>query len=80
MTKNQLRSKLHKIIFNLDKIISSVPEQTVGLSVVKKCREDIQRILLKLNSRGEEFNLGAVLLKVFRLIDCLHFFIFGKEK
>ena len=80
MKKSQLRSKLRKIISYLDEIISSVPEQTVGLSVVKKCREDIQRILLKLNSREEKFNLSAVLLRVFRLIDCLHFFIFGKEK
>ena len=47
MTKSQLRSKLRKIIFNLDEIIGSVPEQTVGRSVVKKCREDMQRILLK---------------------------------
>lgn len=80
MTKSQLRSKLRKIISNLDEIIGSVPEQTVELPVLKNCRGDIQRTLIKLNSKKVNFDLRAVLPRVFRLIDCLHFFIFGKEK
>lgn len=80
MTKSQLRSRLRKIISHLDEIVSSVPEQAVGLSVLKKNREDIQRVLIQLNSRKVKINLPAVLPKVCRLIDCLHFFIFGKEK
>ena len=80
MTKSQLRSRLRKIISHLDEIISSVPEQAVGLPVLKKCRENIQRVLIQLNSRKVKINLPAVLPKVYRLIDCLHFFIFGKEK
>ena len=80
MTKSQLKWKLRKIISNLDEIISSVPEQTVELPVLKKCRGEILRTLIKLNSKEVKFDLHAVLLRVLRMIDCLHFFIFGKEK
>ena len=80
MTKSQLRSKLRKMISNLDEIIGSVPKQTVELPVLKECREDIQRVLIGLNSKKGRFNLHAVWPRVLRLIDCLHFFMFGNEK
>ena len=79
MKKSQLRSKLSKIISNLDEIIRSEAEQTPGLAVVKKCRKDLQKALTKINARGRTVDLGAILLRVYRLIDCLHFFIFGKN-
>ena len=79
MTKSKLRSKLLKIISNLDEIIRSETEQTLGLAVVKKCRKDLQKALTKINARGKTVDLSAILLRVYRLIDCLHFFIFGKS-
>lgn len=79
MKKSQLRSKLSKIISNLDEIIRSETEQTPGLAVVKKCRNDLQKALTKINACGKTVDLSAILLRVYRLIDCLHFFIFGKS-
>lgn len=79
MKKSQLRSKLSKIISNLDEIIRSETEQTPGLAVVKKCRKDLQKALIKVNASGKIVDLSAILLRVYRLIDCLHFFIFGKS-
>ena len=79
MTKSKLRSKLSRIISNLDEIIRSETEQTPGLAVVKKCRKDLQTALTKINARGKTVDLSAILLRVYRLIDCLHFFIFGKS-
>ncbi|MDD5356490.1 MAG: hypothetical protein PHY56_08150 [Candidatus Omnitrophica bacterium] len=79
MTKSQLRSKLSKIISSLDEIIRSETEQTTGLAAVKKCRKDLEKALAEVNARGKAVDLGAVLLRVYRLIDCLHFFIFGKN-
>ena len=79
MKKSQLRSKLSKIISNLDEIIRSETEQTPGLAVVKKCRKDLQKALTKVSASGKAVDLSAILLRVYRLIDCLHFFIFGKS-
>ena len=79
MKKSQLRSKLSKIISNLDEIIGSETEQTSGLAVVKKCRKDLQKALTKVSASGKTVDLSAILLRVYRLIDCLHFFIFGKS-
>ena len=79
MKKSQLRSKLSKIISNLDEIIGSETEQTPGLAVVKKCRKDLQKALTKVSASGKTVDLSAILLRVYRLIDCLHFFIFGKS-
>ena len=79
MKKSQLRSKLSKIISNLDEIIRSETEQTPGLAVVKKCRKDLQKALTKVSASGKTVDLSAILLRVYRLIDCLHFFIFGKS-
>ena len=79
MTKSKLRSKLSKIISNLDEIIHSETEQTHGLAVVKKCHKDLEKALIKINARGKAVDLSAILLRVYRLIDCLHFFIFGKS-
>ena len=79
MKKSQLRSKLSKIISNLDEIIGSETEQTPGLAVVKKCRKDLQKALAKVSANGKTVDLSAILLRVYRLIDCLHFFIFGKS-
>lgn len=78
MKKSQLRSKLLKIISNLDEIIRSEAEQATGLAAVKKCRKDLEKALTKINARGKTVNLSAILLRVYRLIDCLYFFIFGK--
>lgn len=80
MKKSQLRSKLTKIISNLDEIICSQTEQTTGLPIVKKCRNDLQQVLVKLNTRGKVVNKQEVLSRIFRLIDCVHFFIFGKNQ
>jgi ElaB/YqjD/DUF883 family membrane-anchored ribosome-binding protein len=77
--KSQLRSKLLKIISNLDEIIRSETEQAPGLAEVKKCRKDLQKALGKISARGKAVDLSRVLLRVYRLIDCLHFFIFGKS-
>ena len=79
MKKSQLGSKLSKIISNLDEIIRSETEQTPGLAVVKKCRKDLQKALTKVSASGKTVDLSAILLRVYRLIDCLHFFIFGKS-
>jgi len=79
MKKSQLRSKLSKIISNLDEIIRSETEQTPGLAVLKKCRKDLEKTLTKINVCGKTVDLSAILLRVYRLIDCLHFFIFGKS-
>jgi ElaB/YqjD/DUF883 family membrane-anchored ribosome-binding protein len=79
MTKSQLRSKLRKIISNLDEIIRSETEQTPGLAAIKKCRKDLKKALTKINARNKTVDLNAILLRVYRLIDCLHFFIFGKR-
>ena len=78
MTKSKLRSKLLKIISNLDEIIHSKTEQTAGLAAIKKCRKDLKKALVKINARGKTADLSGVLLRVYRLIDCLYFFIFGK--
>lgn len=80
MKKSQIRSKLTKIISNLDEIICSQTEQTPGLPIVKKCRNDLQQVLVKLNTRGKVVNKQEVLSRIFRLIDCVHFFIFGKNQ
>ncbi len=80
MTKSQLRLKLIKIISNLDEIICSQTEQTRGLSVVKKCRNDLQQVLVKLNTRGKVVNKQEVLSRIFRLIDCVYFFVCGKNQ
>ena len=79
MTKSQLRSRLIMIISNLDGIICSQTEQTPGLPSVRKCRNDLQRVVVKLNTRGKVVNKQEVLSRIFRLIDCVHFFIFGKN-
>lgn len=80
MKKSQLRSKLLKIISNLDEIICSQTEQTQGLAVVKQCRNDLQQVLMKLNARRRVVNRKEILSRIFRLIDCVHFFIFGKNQ
>ena len=79
MKKSLLRSKLVKIVSNLDEIICSETEQARGLAVVKKCRDELQRVLVKLNTRGVVVDINAVLLRIYRLIDCVHFFICGKS-
>jgi len=79
MKKSLLRSKLVKIISNLDEIICSETEQTNGLAVVKKCRDELQKVLGKLNTRGAVVDVNAVLLRIYRLIDCAYFFICGKN-
>jgi len=79
MNKSQLRSKLSRIISSLDEIIRSETEQTPGLAVVKKCRKDLEKALTKINARGKTVDLSAILLRVYRLIDCLYFFISGKN-
>ena len=79
MSKRELRSKLLKIISNLDEIIRSETEQTHGLAEVKKCRKDMLKALTKINASGKAVDLSAILLRVYRLVDCLHFFIFGKN-
>ena len=79
MTKSKLRSKLSKIISYLDEIIHSETEQTPGLAEVKKCRKDIEKALSRVNARGKTVDLSAILVRVYRLIDCLHFFVFGKS-
>ena len=79
MKRSQLRSKLSKIISNLDEIIRSETEQTPGLAAVKRCRKELQKALNKINARGGTIDLSAILSRVYRLVDCLHFFIFGKN-
>lgn len=80
MKKSLLRSKLVKVISNLDEIISSETEQTQGFDVLKKCRDDLQKVLIKLNTRGKVVNPKDVLLRIYRLIDCVYFFIVGKNQ
>ena len=80
MKRSVLRSKLAKIIHELDVIIGSQAEQTPGLAVVKKCRDDIQKVLIKLNTRGKTVDRSEVILRICRLVDCVHFFIFGKGR
>jgi hypothetical protein len=79
MKKSQLKLTLLKIISNLDEIIRSGTEQTPGLAEVKKCRKNLQKALTKISARGKAVDLSRILLRVYKLIDCLHFFIFGKS-
>lgn len=79
MKKSQLKSKLAAIISNLDEIINAETEQKNGLDVVKKCRNDLQKALNKLNARRGAVDSRALLLRIYRLIDCVYFFITGKN-
>ena len=80
MKRSALRSKLAKIIHELDTIISSQAEQTLELAVVKKCRDDIQKVLIKINTKRKAIDRSEVILRICRLVDCVHFFIFGKGR
>ncbi len=80
MKRSALRSKLTKIIHELDTIINSQAEQTTGLAVVKKCRDDIQKVLIKLNTKGKTVDRSEIILRICRLVDCVHFFICGKGR
>lgn len=79
MKKSQLKSKMALIISNLDEIINAETEQTHGLAVVKKCRKDLQRVLIELTARKGAVDSKALLLRIYRLIDCVYFFIMGKN-
>lgn len=79
MKKSQLKSKLAAIIYNLDEIINAETEQTHGLAVVKKCRNDLQKALDRLNARRGAIDSRELLLRIYRLIDCAYFFIMGKN-
>ena len=80
MKRSQLRSKLAKIISNLDEIISSETEQAPGLAVIKKCRDGLQKVLIKLNTNGKTVDINEVLLMIYRVINCVSFFISGKNQ
>lgn len=79
MKRSQIKSKLAKIISKLDEIICAETEQTDGLVVVKKCRDDLQKVLVKLNTRRKPLDPRAVMMSIYRLIECVHFFIYGKN-
>lgn len=78
MQKSLLRSRLGKIILNLDKIICAETEQTDGLVAVKKCRDDLRKILIRLKARKKHIDTQAFIKSIYRLIECVHFFITGK--
>ena len=80
MTKSLLRSKLAKIISKLDEIILAETEQTDGLVAVKKCRDDLQRALVRLKSGRKRVDAQAFIMSIYRLIECVHFFISGKNQ
>lgn len=80
MKRHVLKSKLARIISDLDEIICSQAEQTPGLAVVKKCRNDIQKVLVKLNTKGMKVDRSEIILRICRVIDCVYFFVFGKGR
>ncbi|MFH1776764.1 MAG: hypothetical protein ABH952_04295 [Candidatus Omnitrophota bacterium] len=75
MKRSFIRSKLAEIIQNLNEIILCESEETYGIRRLKKCRDDLQRVLNALNKRKKPFNRRALLLRVYRLVDCMHFWI-----
>lgn len=79
MKKSQLRLKLAKIISKLEEIICAETEQTDGLVMVKKCRDNLQKVLIKLNTRRKPLDAQPVIMSIYRLIECVHFFITGKS-
>lgn len=79
MQKSLLRLRLGKIILNLNKIICAETEQTDGLVAVKKCRDDLRKVLVRLRAKKEPVDNQAFIKSIYRLIECVHFFITGKN-
>jgi len=77
MKKSQMR-KLARIISELDKIILAETEQT-GLIALKKCRDNLQEVLLRLKGRKRPLDSKLFIVSILRLIECVHFFVTGKN-
>jgi len=71
MDRKLIRSKLAEIISDLDEIILSQDERACGISSLKECREDMQRVLRKLNAR-RTVDSGAIVSVIFQFLECLY--------
>lgn len=75
MKPKEQRAKIAKIIRNLDEIILSETERTYGLSVLKACRNQLQKLLVISDGKGKVTDYLSFFLAVMKLVEVLHFFV-----
>ena len=77
MKKGKVKARLAEMISGLNEIILCEGKQAYGIQALKKCRDSLQKVYNDFDKSRKKINYNALLLRVYRLIDCLYFCVKG---